>query len=144
MSAWEFRLAGPDDAAAFSKWIVENQQIPDADKLSALKKNNPTILWFCVTKDGVVQAFAPVYLQFSVPHLGFNPVTEGRDLAEGLQRLTDGIAGFAIQYGIREIVTLSEEKLPMVRWALKHDFGLDKRGTLKLNLNAVMACDEVK
>jgi hypothetical protein len=143
MSVWEFRLAGPDDAAAFSKWIGENQQIPDADKLAALKTNNPTILWFVETKDGVAQTFAPVYLQFAVPHLGFNPDADSRDIAEGMQRLTDGIAGFAVQFGIREIVTLSEEKLPMARWAMKHDFDLEKRQTLKLNLNKVMA-GEVK
>lgn len=139
MSVWEFRLAGPDDAASFAKWTAENTQIDDADKIAALKKNNPTVLWFCVTKDGIVQAFTPVYLQAAAPHLGFNPDADDKDKLRALEMLMDGVAGFMVQYGIREIVTLSKPEYLMAKWAVNHGFDLEPRQVLKLDLNKAMA-----
>lgn len=139
MSEWEFRLAGPDDAESFAKWTAENPEIDDADKLSGMKSQNPTVLFFAVTKDGIVQAFAPVYLQMNVAHLGFNPAAEGKDKLRALQVLTDGVSGFAVQFGIREITTLSREEYPVAQWAVKHGFEVDGRQVLKLDLNKVMA-----
>lgn len=144
MSEWAWRLAEPADAEAFSKWVGENSQIDDADKLAALKANNPTVLWFAVTKDGVVQAFAPVYLQAVAAHLGFNPDADGKDKLRALQMLMDGVSGFMVQYGIREIAVLSKEEYPIAQWALKHDFDLDSRQLLKLDLNKLMAGVEAK
>ena len=144
MSEFAFRLAEPADAEAFSNWTAANTQIDDADKLAALKENNPTVVWFCVTRDGVPVAFAPVYLQAMVPHLGFNPGIEGRDRLRALQMLMDGVSGFMVQYGIREIGILSKEEYPIAQWALKHDFDLEPRQFLRLDLNKVMAGSEAK
>jgi hypothetical protein len=138
MSVWFFRLAKPSDAEAFSRWTGANTQIDDVDKLAATKAKNPTVVWFAVEKDEVVQAFAPLYLQFTLPHLGFNPDANGADRQEAMQRLIDGVAAFAVQYGIREITTLSQPEYPIARWALKHDFDLDPRRVLKLDLNKLM------
>jgi len=144
MSEWTFRLAQPTDAEAFSKWTGENTQIDDADKLAATKKNNPTVLWFAVEKDGVVQVFAPFYLQMAMPHLGFNPEAEWRDRLQGMQTLIDGMSAFAVQYGIREIITLSNEDYPVAQWAVKHGFDLEPRQLLKLDLNKTLELAEAK
>jgi hypothetical protein len=144
MSEWTFRLAEPADAEAFSKWTGENTQIDDADKLAATKKNNPTVLWFAVEKDGVVQVFAPFYLQMAMPHLGFNPEAEWRDRLQGMQTLIDGMSAFAVQYGIREITTLSKEAYPVAQWAVKHGFDLEPRQLLKLDLNKTLEPAEAK
>lgn len=141
---WDFRAAGPEDAESFAKWIAENPQIDEADKLSVLKANNPTVVWFCATKNGIVQSFAPVYLQAIVGHLGFNPDADGKDKLRSLQMLIDGVSGFMVQYGVREIVTMSKEEYPIAQWAMKHDFSLEPRQMLKLDLNKVMAQVEAK
>lgn len=138
MSEWNFRLAEPADAEAFSQWIGSNTQIDDADKLAATKKKNPTVLWFAVTKDEVVQAFAPFYLQMTLPHLGFNPEVLSGDRQKALKVLLDGISAFAVQFGIREITTLSKEHYPVARWAMQHGFDVEQRKLLKLDLNRMM------
>lgn len=143
MSEWNFRLAEPTDAEAFSKWVSENRHIDDADKLAATKKQNPTVLWFAVEKDGVVQAFAPLYLQMVLPHLGFNPEAEAEDQKHALQMLMDGVSAFAVQFGIREITTLSKPRYPIARWATQHGFDLDARQVLKLDLNKTLKLAEV-
>jgi hypothetical protein len=139
MSEWKFRLAEPADAEEFSKWIGENTQIDDSDKLAATKKQNPTVLWFAAEKDGVVQAFAPLYLQMILPHLGFNPDADGRDKLRAMEVLIDGVSALAVQFGIREIMTMSREDYPVAKWAVKHGFTLEPRQAFKLDLNRVMA-----
>lgn len=135
MSEWRFRLAEPADAEAFSRWAAENQQIDPKDLLAGTSKKNPTVLFFAVEKDGVVQSFAPVYLQMMVAHLGFNPDAEGKDRLRAMQMLIDGVSAIAVQYGVREIMTLSKEDYSVAKWATKHGFKLDARQPFVLNLN---------
>jgi hypothetical protein len=139
MSEFNFRLAEPGDAEAFSRWTAANTQIDDEDKQAAMIANNPTVVWFVVEKAGVVVAFAPLYLQFTLPHLGFNPEAGAEDRKEAMLHLIDGVSAFAVQYGIREITTLSSERYLIARWALQHDFTADPRQLLKLDLNKLMA-----
>lgn len=139
MSEWNFRLAEPADAADFSKWIAENRHIDDADKLAATGAQNPTVLWFVAEKNGKPVGFAPVYLQATVPHLGFDPASDAEDRKAAMGVLMDGVSAFMIQYGVREITTLSKEKYPIARWALDHGFGQDSRQVFKLDLNQVIA-----
>src|SRR5579863_1692744 len=135
---WKFRLAEPSDAEAFSRWVVANPQIdPDAIERGTHRKN-PTVVTFAVEKDGIVQAFVPVYLQFTLAHLGFNPQADDRDKLRALEMLTDGVAAFAVQYGIREITTLSKEEYPLAQWAMKHNFDLDPRQVFTLDLNKIL------
>ncbi len=82
MSEWSFRGAEPADAEAFAKWVEANPQIEPSDIDAAAKKNQPTVLYFTVEKDGVPIAFAPVYLQIALAHLGFNPDADGKDKLE--------------------------------------------------------------
>lgn len=135
---WVFRLADADDSEAFTKWALENPQIDRKDLWAATKKKNPTVVFFAVEKDGVVQAFAPLYAQMILAHLGFNPDAAGKDRKEALQRLIDGVSAFAVQYGIREIVTLTKENYPIAQWGIKHGFDLEERQVLKLDLNKAM------
>ena len=112
----------PEDAPAFSKWIAENTHIDEADKLAATRAMNPTVLWFVAEKNGVPVTFAPVYLQATVPHMGFNPETDAEDRKEGMQVLMDGVSAMMVQYGVREITTLSKARYPIARWATDHGF----------------------
>jgi hypothetical protein len=135
---WNFRLAGATDAEAFTKWAFENPQIDRADIWAATKKKNPTVVFFAVEKDGVVQTFAPFYAQMILAHLGFNPDAGAEDRKHALQVMLDGASAFAVQYGIREIVTLSKEEYPVAQWAMKNGFDLEPRQVLKLDLNKAM------
>jgi hypothetical protein len=144
MSEWKFRLAEPADAADFSKWAAENTQVDPKDLWAGTKKKNPTVIFYAVEKDGVVVAFAPVYLQLTVAHLGFNPAAEGKDKLRALQMLTDGVSAIGVQYGIREITTLSKEDYPVAQWAIKHGFELEPRQLLKLDMNKVLEVAEAE
>ena len=142
MSEWKFRLAEPADAEAFIQWRHANPQIDLADTLAAQKKNNPTVVIFAVEKDGVVQAFAPLYAQMVLAHLVFNPDAAGRDKLKAMKALINGVSAFAVQYGVREIVTLSKEEYPVAQWAMKHGFDMEPRQIFKLDLNKVLATVE--
>lgn len=139
MSGWNFRLAEPADAPAFSKWVAENEHIDDADKLAATHDQNPTVLWFVAEKDGKPVGFAPVYLQGKVPHLGFDPESSADDRKAAMTVLMDGVSAFMVQYGVREIMTLSKERYPIARWALQNGFDQDTRQVFTLDLNKQMA-----
>lgn len=140
-SVWNFRLSTPEDAPAFSRWVsgaVAAGLIDQKDVDAGLRKNNPTVLFYAAEKDGVVVAFAPVYFQFAVPHLGINPDANADDRKRALQVLTDGVSAMAAQFGIREIVLLTKPEYNIAQWGLKHGFDLDSRQTLKLNLNPII------
>jgi len=125
MSEWRFRLAEPADAEAFAKWSAENQQVEQTDLIAGMKKSNPTVLFFAVEKDGVVQAFAPLYLQMMLAHLGFNPEADNKDKLRAMQ------------------MTMSKEEYPVAKWAVKHGFDLESRQAFKLDLNKILALAEV-
>jgi hypothetical protein len=139
MSEWKFTLAQPSHAEAFASWAAQNGHIDQADLIAGTKTANPTVLVFAVEKDGVAIAFAPVYLSATLAHLGFNPDAEGRDKLRAMQMLTDGVSAMMVQYGIREIITLSKPEYPVAAWAVKHDFVFEPRQLLKLDLNKLMA-----
>jgi hypothetical protein len=143
MAEWRFRLAVASDAEAFRKWAIENVQVDRADLVATIKKNNPTVVFFAVEKDGVVQAFAPLYAQMILAYLGFNPDAEGKDKLRAMQMLIDGVSAFAVQYGVHEILTMSKEEYPVAKWAMKHGFDLEPRQALKLDLNKMMELAEV-
>ena len=139
MSEWTWELAQPSDAEAFSKWSAENPQIDKKDLEAGMGKNNPTVLVFKVSKNGVVISFAPVYCQFALAHLGFNPEAEGKDRLQSLQVMIDGVMALAVQYGIREIVTLSKEEYGIAKWAVKHGFDREERQLFKIDINKTLA-----
>ena len=138
MSDWNFRLAEPADAAAFADWAARNTNIDPTDLRAGLMKTNPTVLTFVAEKDGVAVAFAPVYLSAVLAHLAFNPEVQGMDRLRALNVLRDGVAAFMVQYGIREILTLSEPQYPVAQWALRHGFEADPRVLFKLDVNQEM------
>jgi hypothetical protein len=135
---WNFRLAEPADGPAFSKWAAENPQIEEKDLLATLKKNNPTVLFFTATKDGMPVSFAPVYCQLSVAHLAFNPEALAQDKLRALEVLIDGVDAFAVSMGIREVVTLSKPEYGVAQWAMKHGFDLEERQVFKRNINKIL------
>ena len=143
MAEWKFRLAGPEDAEAFVRWSTSNPQVDPKDIVSATKAKNPTVLVFAVEKDGVVQAFAPLHVQMSLDYLGFNPDADGKDKLRAMNMLNDGVAAFAVQYGIREITVVSKTEYPVAQWAMKHDFELEPRQLFKRDLNKIMELAEV-
>lgn len=135
---WVFRLAVPSDAESFAKWASENPQVDAEDLLAGTKTKNPTALMFAAEKDGVVVAFGPVYMMAMLSHLGFNPDAEDKDKLRALQIMIDGVSAFAVQYGIREIGTLSKKQYPIARWAVKHGFEEDERQVFRLKLNEIL------
>ena len=139
MSAnWEFRLAKPEDAEAFSKWAATNPQIEQKDLLAGMHKNNPTVLTFTVTKDGVPIVFAPVYLSATLAHLGLNPESDGADKLRSLQMLLNGTAALMAQVGVREIITLSKKEYGVAKWAESRGFEPEERQLFKLDLNTII------
>ncbi len=142
MSEWVFRGAEPTDAEALALWTLQNAQIEARDVDAAAKKNQPTVLYFVVEKDGVPVVSGPVYLQLALAHLIFNPEADGRDKLEAMQRLLSGTVAFAVQFGVREIVTLSQENYPVAKWALKHGFDLEPRQSFKFDINKLLAVAE--
>jgi hypothetical protein len=145
-SGWVFRAAEPKDAEAFAAWVAKNPLIEARDVEASAKKNQPTVLYFVAEKDGEPVAFAPVYLQLAVGHLAFNPEAEGRDKLEAMQRMVNGTVAFAVQFGIREIVTKSLPEYGVAKWALKHGFEMDDRNLFVFDINRILnrAAEEAK
>jgi hypothetical protein len=137
-SKWNFRLAEPSDAKAFSEWVLANPQIDPKDVQDGLKKNNPTALTFAVEYNGKVIAFVPVYCAAIIAHLGFNPEASAKDRLKALAVLKDGLAAFFVQFGIRELHTFSKPAYGIADWAARHGFEMDERHPYRLNLNREM------
>lgn len=139
---WNFRLAEPADAEAFSKWAATNDQIEPRDIMAAMKKANPTVLYFVAEKNGKAIAFAPVFLSAVLAHLGINPDARASEMMQALDVLKDGVSAFMVQFGIREIQTLSKPEYGVARWAMNNGFEKDERTLFRFDLNKAMV--EVK
>ena len=138
-AGYKFRLAEPADAPFFAKWAAENPQIDPADIDAGLQKNNPTSTTFAVENEkGEVVAFAPFYCQFALAHLGFNPDARAAEKMIALNTMLDGAMAFAVQFGIREIVTLSKPDYGVAKWATEHGFDCDDRQQFKFDINKVL------
>jgi hypothetical protein len=139
MSAkWEFRLAVPSDAPAFAEWVKWNLHIDPKDVATALKENNPTVIYFVATKDGVPVAFSPIYTAAVVAHLGFDPLSEAEDRKTAMNVLHDGTMAFFVQFGIREILALSDPKYGAAKYAMKRGFEQDTRSLFRFDINKAM------
>lgn len=139
---WNFRLAKPEDAESFAKWVTENPLIDRGDIQAGLSQNNPTALVFVAEKDGQAVAFVPVYAQLAIAHLGFQPEARAAEKLKALAVLLDGIAAFAYQMGIRELVTLSKKDYSVAKWAESKGFEPDSREQFKLNLKTYLKIEE--
>jgi hypothetical protein len=144
MSDFTFRFAEPKDAKAFSEWTGQNEQIDPNDIQAASKAQNPTVLYFVAEKDGVPVAFAPVYLAAVLAHLGLNPDAKATDRLRALEVLKNGVSAFMVQYGIREIQTLSLPEYNVAKWAQSNGFEAASRTLFTLDLNKEMAGTEVE
>lgn len=137
---YNFRLAEAADAPVFSKWAAENKMIDPKDLKAATKANNPTVVFFAVEDEtGEVVAFAPFYCQLTLGFLGFNPEKDAETRKQALEVMLDGAMAFAVQFGVREITTLSKEKYPVARWATGHGFDVDSRQLFTFDINKVLA-----
>ena len=141
MSDWNVRLAEPADAQAFADWAAHNTHIDPADLKAGMLKTNPTMLTFVAEKDGKVVWFAPVYMSAVVAHLCPNPEATSEERKEGLGILKDGAAVFYAQFGVREILTLSEPKYFVAAWAQRNGFDADPRSLYRLDLNKEMGIE---
>src|SRR5579863_3692440 len=138
MSEWVFRLAEPSDAEAFSHWSAENPQIDRKDLLLGMKANNPTVLTFVAEKDGITVAFVPVFLSAMIAHLGFDPKARASEKMKALSVLKDGLMAFFVQFGIRELNTLSKSDYGIAKWAIANGFETDGRELFRLDLTREM------
>lgn len=140
-SSWKFRLAEPKDAESFSKWAAENTKIDARDLMAGMKKNNPTVLFFVAEKDGIPICFAPVYMAAMLAHLGINPEASSEDRLQALNVLTDGVMAFMVQFGVREIETMTKPAYGLAKWAAQHGFERDDRLMYRLDINKQMAIE---
>jgi hypothetical protein len=135
MSEWEIRFATPEDAPLFAEWIVKNPQIYPEDVADGTKEKNPTSQTFVVTHNGKPVWFAPMYLQFHLAHLGVNPESDSDERKDALKYLLTGIMGFALEYGIREITTMTKDAYPVAVVAKRMGFKKDPQGREQFKLN---------
>jgi hypothetical protein len=142
---WQFRLAGPDDAEAFTRWTLSNPLIDPRDIEAGKKKNNPTVVYFAVeNSDGVVMGFTPVYLQMTLAHLVLNPDVSSEEIKRTLKMGLDGVVAFAASYGIHELTMLSRAEYPVAKWAMRQGFELDPRQFFKLDIGKSLGYDRVE
>jgi hypothetical protein len=135
VTGWKFRLAVPEDAEAFAKWVNGNPLIAAEDVEASKKENNPTVVYFVAENpDGVAVGFAPVYVQAVISHLAFSPESTAAERKIALQLGLNGIMGFVAQYGIREIAMISKENYPVAKWAVSQGFELEPRQLFRLDM----------
>ena len=58
---------------------------------------------------------------------------------QSLNVLTDGVSALMVQYGVREITTLSKEDYGVAKWAVANGFEKEDRQLFKLDLNKILA-----
>ena len=137
---WVFRLAGPEDAEAFTAWTLANPQIDPKDIEAAKKKNNPTALYFAVVNPaGQVVTFAPVYMQAILAHLVFNPDANATDRKTAMQLGLNGLISIVLGMGVHELVMLSKEEYPVAQWAVKRGFEIEPRQLFRFDINKLLA-----
>lgn len=138
MSDYTFRFAEEKDAPAISQWVAENSQIDPIDVQAGLKTNSPTAVYFVVEKDGKPVAFAPFICVMQLCHLGFDPEARAAEKLKALNVMLDGAIAFAVQYGIRQITTLTKEDYGIAKWAAAHGFEKDGRDLFRLDINKLL------
>jgi len=139
MNEWTYRLAEPADAAAFVEWRAANPQIDLDDVLRTSKERNPTCLYLVACKDGVPVSFAPLYCQMHLAHLVFSPDARASEKMKALAGLLNFASAIAVQFGVREITTLTRESYPMGQVALRMGFEKDSRELFRFDINKVLA-----
>lgn len=135
---WTYRLAEVSDADAFAEWVRSNPQIDRADVLRTIKGNNPTCVTMVACCDGKPVAFAPLYAQIHLAHLAFSPEARASEKMKALAGLLDFAAAFAVQFGIREITTLTRENYGISKFAVAHGFEKDDRELFRLDINKLL------
>ena len=141
--SYTFRLAVPDDATAFAAWAAENPQIDPKDLEAGLKRTNPTVVTFAVCDaGGKVILFAPVYAVMNLAFIGFNPEARASEKVRALETLLNGAAAFAVQFGVREINTLTKTGYGVAKWAAANGFVADDRELFRYDINKAMDVQE--
>jgi len=139
MSEVKFRLAEPADAEAFKSWVLASPEIDPQDIKAASKKQNPSVLYFVAeSPEGKVVAFAPVYVQYALAHLAFNPEADGGERRQAMETLLNGVMAFAVQDGVREIVTKSLPEYGVAQWGLAHGFEMDARRLFVFDITKIL------
>lgn len=135
---WTYRIATPEDAPAFAEWVQANPQINPKDIQRTMKGNNPTTIFLVACCDGQPVVFAPMYAQMHLAGLVFSPAAEGKQKLKALRGLLDFAMGIAVQFGVREITTLTRESYAMGKFAQHVGFEKDARELFCLDINKVL------
>lgn len=138
MAEWTYRIATADDAGAFAEWVKLNPEIDRADVQRTIKGNNPTCIFLVACYDNQPIAFAPVYCQMHLAHLAFAPEARASQKLRAVAGLLDFATAVAVQFGIREITTLSQESYPMGKVALRAGFEKDNRQLFRFDINKIL------
>jgi hypothetical protein len=138
MSEWTYRGANASDAPVFAEWVQNNPQIDLGDVQRTIKGNNPTCIFLVACCDGKPVAFAPLYAQMHLAHLAFSPDARASEKLKAMQGLLDFATAFAVQFGVREITTLSRDSYAMGQVALHLGFEKDDRNLFRFDINKAM------
>jgi len=141
---FSFRLALPEDAPAFKRWMADCKLIDPSDLTASMKSVQPTAVTFAVVKNGVPVVFAPIFATMSLGFLSFNPEANIKDRKSALKVLLRGAIAFAFQFGIRHLTTLSMRGYPVARWAEANGFVPETRTLFKYDLNENVLNAEVE
>ncbi len=134
METWTYRLASSDDAALFAEWVNNNPQIDPDDVRRTGKDANPSCLFVVACCDGKPVSFAPLYVNFHLAHLAFDPSARAAKKMKSLEVLLDAACSIAGRLGIREITTLTKSAYPMGRTASHLGFIKDDRELFRFNI----------
>lgn len=138
MSEYTCRAAVPEDAPAFAEWVQNNPQIAPADVDAGLRKNSPTSVVLVVEKDGKPIVFAPFICVMQLCHLGFSPEAQASEKMRALNMMLDFAIAFAVQFGVRQITTLTREDYGVAKWAATHGFEKDGRELFRFDINKIL------
>jgi hypothetical protein len=94
-------------------------------------------------KDGVPMLFAPLRLSAMLAYLVPNPESRASEKLQAMDGIKDVVMAFMVQYGVREILTLTQPEYGVAKWALAHGFEEEPRKLLRLDLNKEMTVTPV-
>jgi hypothetical protein len=109
-----------------------------ADVLRTIKGNNPTCIFLVACFEGKPVTFAPLVCQMHLCHLAFSPDARASEKLKAVSGLLDFAMGLAVQFGIREITTMSRSSYPMGKVAEHLGFEKDSRELFWFDINKVL------
>lgn len=114
------RFATPDDMPLFTKWAVDNTDIPQTDLDAVAKSKVPLIL--VVEVDDQPEMYMPLLPAVTIGYLGFRPGANPREKAVALKTMKKALRALMDTLSIEDAYVFTKAEYPMGKWALKNGF----------------------